>query len=339
MIRTVLLAISLLGFFLSAKQLLEYWDYQSVPVNVSKLLHQEVTPENLNTLIGTAINEDQLEDAKMYLAIGQSYDYPLHYDYYEQHIEQRDTQLRKIKKGINNFSSGFISGKGSDTSGVSGALVSDFTVVGDARDLYEQYQAHSNGEEVNQLIVGLAGVGIGLTVVTYGSGGTTAVAKSGTSVIKLAAKTGRLTRRFSDELLRLSSRVFDWSLFKQSFKQSDNFSDVRRAVQKSFNRAAAKPLQGMAKQVNNIRKNSSLVDTLDMMRYVETADDLRRLNKFTSKHQSLSKGILRLLGKGALGSVRILRKTTGFFLSLAGTVFSFIFSILFLFSYGKKKPR
>ncbi len=41
-------------------------------------------------------------------------------------------------------------------------MTSDFTVVGDARDLWEQYQLYAKGEPVNELIVTLAGVGVGL---------------------------------------------------------------------------------------------------------------------------------------------------------------------------------
>ncbi|MEE9303880.1 MAG: hypothetical protein V3U84_08840 [Thiotrichaceae bacterium] len=335
MIRTLLLTFSLLGLVFSGKQLLGYWDYDSQLANVKDLLYSQVSPEQLSTLVGKAINEDRLEDAKTYLAVGKRYQYPLHYDYYYQYINERDTQLRRVKKNISNFSTGFVTGKGVDASGITGAMTADFTVIGDVRDLYQQYQLHNEGEAVNQLIVGLAGVGIGLTAVTYGSAGTASVAKVGTSTLKIAAKTGRLTKKFSSELVRVSSKIFDWKLFKQSIKQSSHFSDIPRIAKKSFHPSALRPLQKMAKNIDNIRINTSLPDALHMLRYVENSHDLRRLEKFTVKHKHLSKGLLSLLGRGALRSVRILRKTTGFLMSLMGTVVSAIFSFLFLFSYRK----
>lgn len=339
MIRFVMLAISLLAFAYSCKQALNYWDFQAQLVDVKILLHEEITPEILSEKVGSAINEDRLEDAKMYLKIGKLYNYPLHYDYYSSHIQQRDTEIRKFKKSVSGFSSGFLSGKGENTSAISGAIISDLTVIGDARDLYQQYQLYNNGENVNQLVVGLAGAGIGLTAATYGTAGTTLTAKAGTSVFKLAAKTGRLTKGFSTELLRMSKNVFDWRLFRQSIKQSNKLSDVRRIAQQSFHPSALRPLQSVAKSTNAIRVNTSLADTLRMFRYVENSDDLRRLEKFSIKHKHLSKGMLNLLGKGALRSIRVLKRTTQLLLSLLGAIISAVFSLLFLFSRKRVKRK
>ena len=333
----MLLVISLSAFAYSSKQALDYWDFQTQLVDVETLILQKITPEQLSEKIGNAINEDRLEDAKVYLAIGRLYQYPLHYDYYSSYIQQRDTELRKFKKSVTGFSSGFLSGKGENTSGISGAIVSDLTVVGDARDLYQQYQLYNKGEDVNQLIVGLAGVGIGLTAATYGTAGTTLTVKAGTSVFKLAAKTGRLTKGFSVELLRMSKNIFDWRLFRQSIKQSNKLSDVRRVAQQSFHPRALRPLQSVAKSTNIIRVNTSLADTLHMLRYVENSDDLRRLEKFSLKHKHLSKGMLSLLGRGALRSVRVLKRTTQLLMSLLGVIVSALFSLLFLFS--RKRQR
>ena len=332
MIRFFLLVLSLAGFAYSSMQFLEHWDYQKQLVDVQELLYQQITPDQLSEKVGKAINEDRLEDAKTYLAIARLYQYPLHYDYYYSYINERDTQFRKLKKNVSSFSTGFLSGQGSDSSGVTGAVISDFTVIGDARDLYRQYQLHANGKEVNQLVVGLAGVGVGLTAATYGTAGVTLTAKAGTSLLKIAAKTGRLTRSFRSELLRMSRKVFDWKLFQQSLKQTNNLSDIRRVAQKSYHPSALKPLKKVAKNTNAIRKNTSMADTLHMLRYVENGDDLRRLEKFTVKHKHLSKGLLSLLGRGALRSVRVLKKTTAFFLSLLGTVVSALFSLFLLFS-------
>jgi hypothetical protein len=339
MIRFLLLIISLASFAYSGKQLLSYWNYQTQLGDVQELLYDQVSADQLNEKIGKAINEDRLEDAKTYLAIGKLYHYPLHYDYYDSFIQQRDTKERRIKKSISSFSSGFMSGEGSDASAITGAVVSDLTVIGDVRDLYHQYQLHSKGGEVNRLIIGLSGVGIGLTAATYGTAGTALSAKAGASVFKLAAKTGRLTKSFSSELLKMSKKAFDWDIFSRSIKQSTKFTDIRRIAQQSFHPSALKPLKGMAKNVSIIRSNTSLADTLHMMHYVENSDDLRRLGKFTEKNKGLSKGILSLVGRGAMRSVRVLKKSVQLFLSLAGTIVSALFSLIFMFSRKRSKTE
>lgn len=43
---------------------------------------------------------------------------------------------------------------------------------------------------------------------------------------------------------------------------------------------------------------------------MDNADDLVQLEKITVKYGSQTKGIVKVLGKGALRSVKVLRKTT-----------------------------
>lgn len=339
MIRFLFLIISLAGFAYSGKQLLSYWNYQTQLTNVQELLYDQISADELDKKVGNAINEDRLEEAKTYLAIGKLYQYPLHYAYYNAYIEQRDTKARQVKKSLTQFSSGFVSGQGTGSSGITGAVVSDLTVIGDVRDLYHQYQLYDKGKEVNRLIIGLAGVGIGLTAVTYGTAGAALSVKAGTSVFKLAAKTGRLTKGFSSELLKMSEKVFDWNIFIKSVKQSTKISDFQKIARQSFHPSALKPLKGMAKNISKVRANTSLADTLSMMRYVENSNDLRHLEKFTSNNKKLSKSILSLVGRSALRSVRILKKSIEFVLSLIGTILSALFSLIFLFSRKKSKVK
>ncbi|CAA6805920.1 MAG: Unknown protein [uncultured Thiotrichaceae bacterium] len=337
MIRTVLLAFFLLSFAFSVKNMLDYWQYDESIPEVSDLLVESVSPDRMNHLIGDAINQDRLEDAQQYLEIAKLYGYQLDYAYYEKHLEALDTSLRKIKRDTKSFFDGFMSGKGDDTAGISGAVTSDFTVVGDVRDLHRQYQVHAKGEEVNQLIVALSGVGIGLTIMTIGSAGSTASVKAGTSLFKVAVKTGRLTKSFSKELLQKASKVFDWPMFQKSIKNTSSLTDVRRAVRQSYHPSAMSSLAKTASQMSNIRKQTSLADTLNMMKHVDNGKDLARLNKFTLKHKKHSAHLLALLGKGAIRTVKVLRKTTVFLLSVFGSLISGLISLVLLFSSGRKK--
>lgn len=337
MIRTVLLACFLLSFAFSVKNMLNYWQYDEAIPKIVDLLVESVSPEQLNQLIGDAINQDNLEVAEQYIDIAKRYGYQLDYAYYEKHLTELDTPLRKIKRDSKSFVDGFMSGSGNDTAGISGAVTSDFTVIGDVRDLHRQYQQHAQGEDVNQLIVALSGVGIGLTMMTAGSAGSTATVKAGTSLFKVGVKTGRLTRSFSTELLQKASKVFDWPMFQRSIKNTSSISDVRRAVRQSYHPSAMVSLEKTASQISSIRKQTSLADTLNMMKYVENGQDLARLEKFTVKHKKHSAHLLALLGKGAIRTVRVLRKTTAFILSVFASVVSGLISLILLFSSGHKK--
>jgi hypothetical protein len=209
-----------------------------------------------------------------------------------------------------------------------GAITSDFTVVGDVRDLWEQYELYSQNKPTSDLIVALAGVGVGLTAATVVSAGTASPAKAGVSTLKMATRTGRLTPRFQAYLLRQASNVFDTKAFMRTIKAEQNIDGVRHAVQSAYQPAAVDTLTGLASHTNSIRQASSIVDTVHLLQYVDNADDLRRLEKITVKYGSETKGIMKLLGKGAIGTIRVLRRTTELVVSLVSTLLSFLGMLL-----------
>lgn len=334
-LRITLLLLSLSGFIFSLVQLSKYWEYEDKAQNIATLMNNSVSNEQLDSAITSAIHEDRLDDARMYLNIAHLYHYPLDFPALEAEIEQRNTIAHRINTNVKHFAKGFLNGKGSDGAGIAGSVTADFTVVGDIRDLREQYNRQQEGKEVDQVIASLAGAGLGLTLLTIGTAGTTAAAKGGVSLIKLAAKTKQLTKSFSKEIMQSARRVFDWNKFSGAIKTGSKLGDLRRAAKSAFHPKAIKPLEATAKRMVRIRKASNTSDALHMLRYVDNTNDLRRVEKFTLKHGILAKGYLKLLGKGVLRTARVVRKTTKFLLSLVASLISGLFSFLFMFSYRR----
>lgn len=331
-LRLTFILLSLSGLALSLVQLSKHWNYEDKAQDIAKLMQQSVSSEKLDKAISTAITEKHLDDAKMYLKIARLYHYPIDIDAYEQQITKINTLEYRVSNNVKNFTHGFIHGKGDDTASITGSVISDFTVIGDVRDLREQYIRQQEGKEVNKVVASLAGAGIGLTLVTIGTVGTTAGAKGGASLLKFAAKTKRLTKGFSKQLAAQGRKVFEWNKFSSAMKTGSNFADIRRAAKMSFHPKAIQPLKVTAKRMYAVRKASNTKDSLHMLRYVDNTKDLRRLETFTLKHGLLAKGYLKLLGKGILRTTKVLKKTTGFLLSVLGSIFSSLFSLLFMFS-------
>lgn len=329
-----LLALSIAVFGLSLFSVFQYWDYEEAFVDISKQLRLNISDKNITDEIKNAIKHSQFDDARMYLDIAESHQYDLDYSKYRLEIARKDTRLRKIATQVTSFAEGFFGGKGDNIAGVAGSVGADFTVVGDARDLYREYSKYEKGENVNELIVALSGAGIGLTALTIGTLGSAAPAKAGTSIIKVAAKSQRLTLRFQKQLLKHGRNIFDWQTFTRLSKQNKGFRNIRVAAKQAYHPEAIKPLKNIAGQVNRIRKSSSTVDTIHLLKYVETTDDLRHLERVTVKYGSKSKGLMKLLGKGALRTVRVLRKTTELLLSIIGSVLSGLFSLFLFFFRG-----
>jgi hypothetical protein len=319
----------------SLYQVTQYWKYQETLIDISKELRLKVGNAEIGNEIQTAIENSDFDDARMYLQIARSNNYTIDYGHFLQQLDEKDTRFKRFMTNTSNFADGFIKGDSANLAGIAGAVSADFTVVGDVRDLRKEYTKHQQGEEINELIVILSGAGIGLTALTIGSLGTAAPAKTGTSLIKIAVKSKRLTRGFQKQLMRLGRNVFDWPAFMRLAKHDTSVNNLRRAAQRAYHPEAIQPLQTIATQVNSIRKSSSAVDTLHLLKYVENADDLRHLEKMTIKYGPQTKGLFKLLGKGALRTVRILRKTTALLVSLIGSVISGFFSLIFMFSSRK----
>ncbi len=324
---------------MSLKQLTKHWEYEEAPADTHHLMVTTVNAQTLHKEITEAITEGRFDEARMYIRIGKKHGYGLYYDQYQQQLLQQDTNGRRIKDNVEHFVNGFVSGKGSSGAGVAGAITSDFTVVGDVRDLHQEYTHYQKKEPVDELVATLSGVGIGLTALAIGTAGSSAPAKAGVSLVKMAKKTRKLTLPFQKQLLRMGSNVFDWNGFLKIAKSGKGMKNLLQAAKKSYHPKAIEPLKKMAGQVSQIRKSSSVSDTLYMMKYVESTKDLRNLSKVAKKHGKNSRGYLALLGKTMFRGGKILKKTTEFFIGLISSIVSFIFSLIFLFPTKKKNKK
>lgn len=337
LVRIFMLIISLSAFAYSLLLLSDYWEYEEVPSNIEEKFKHTVQQKQLEAEINQLIAQDKLDEAIETVQLAQHFGYNIDYQSYRKRIDQINTLEHRTTKNVKDFVDGFISGKGDTTAGFAGAIGSDFTVVGDLRDLNKEYTKYQNGEEINQLIVALSGIGVGLTAATIGSGGMTAPVKAGASIIKLASKTGRLSRRFTQDLIHMSQRAFNWNTFTRLSKSDTSIRGIKLAASQAFNPRAMKSLSELAEQANSIRKLTSTTDTIHLLKYVENADDLRRIEKIATKQGKYTKGIMKFLGKSALRGTKILKRSIELFISLAGLVLSGIFVVYFMFPSTKKK--
>ena len=327
-LRLGLFIISLSAFVLSFYQVTQYWNYQDVLVDLTKQLKSNVSKEAIESEIQDAFDRSDFDDVRMYLEISRENNFPLAFSVYEQQLIEQDTQVKRIVNNTSNFIDGFLKGDGSNIAGIAGAVSADFTVIGDVRDLKKETSKYLDGNEVNELIVILSGTGIGLTALTIGSMGSAAPAKTGASMMKLAVKTQRISKGFQKQLVKLGRKVFDWPAFTRLVKQDKSLNNIQRAAKRAYHPKAIQPLKKVAVQVNGIRKSSSAVDTLHLLKYIENTDDLRHLEKVTAKYGNQTKGLMKLIGKGALRTVRVLKKTTELLLSIVSSIVSGSLSLL-----------
>ena len=331
-----LLLISVLLLAGSVKALLDYWQYDEMAVDVAQMMLHQVNADEVRQQVQEAIASNNPVDARMYLSLAATFGYAVQPAEFEAELQRLESPLNTARRTVNDFATGFFEGNASSGAGVAGALTSDFTVVGDARDLWEQYQLYAKGEPVNELIVTLAGVGVGLTAAAVVSAGAATPVKGGVSTTKLAARGGRLTPRFQQFLLRQGSEVFNYKGFLLAARAERNVDGMTKAAIRAYNPQATRAIQQTAEQVNSIRKASSTADVVHLLSYVENGEDLLRLEKLSLKYSTQTKGIMKLLGKGAIGTVRVLRKSVELLISALASLVSFI---AFMVSLGGIKLK
>ncbi len=114
------------------------------------------------------------------------------------------------------FARGLITGEPKDMAGLAGTTLGDLFVFGDLRDAAREGGRLAMGEPADELILGLAGVGLAITAGTYATLGASMPARVGLSVAKAARKSGRLGADLAATIGRMLRGVVDWGRLKQA---------------------------------------------------------------------------------------------------------------------------
>nr|HPQ96915.1 hypothetical protein [Thiolinea sp.] len=242
MFRYILFLVSFGFLVTSLVSVLSYWRYDVVMQDIPALMLRRVGDVELRARVEEALAANNPDEARMYLRIGETFGYEVTLEEYRQRIEAMETPWEVAKRSVGSFTSGFVDGQGESSAGVAGAITADFTVVGDVRDLYEQFDHYQQDQPVDSVIVTLAGVGVALTAATVISGGSAAAAKSGSSALKMAVRSGKITPRMRRLLMRQGSDVFDYQRFMRATRGERSLGGIRRAAVNAYNPAAAQAL-------------------------------------------------------------------------------------------------
>src|SRR5262249_7708461 len=107
-------------------------------------------------------------------------------------IESAEQDAAKTSSQAVRFARGFITGKPEDVASAARMLTGDLFLFGDVRDVVREGWHGLRGEEVDKLVLGLAGTGIVVTAGVYASAGLAAPARAGLTVAKAARRGGHM---------------------------------------------------------------------------------------------------------------------------------------------------
>ena len=302
-----------------------------VKPNIDKELRQKATATYLNSHIQEALKQERYDDAKDYIDLANFLHISINPNLIKEY-KSANTPLKKHLREGKSFVKGFIFGKSDDSLSLAGSVTSDFTFVGDIRDIYKEGSKYIEDKDYDKITLSLATIGVALSASTIASLGTTAPIKASASILKAANKSRKLTRGFKALLKNKLERSVDLKVLKRvdlsSIKSIEKNSKV---FIKSIN---PKPIEAIAKDLNKIKKNSSTIDTLKLMKYIDNEKDLKAVLKLSNKYKKNTKGVLKVLGKSALrGSKFVLKKSAKFIYYLYGLVASIIGFIVSLVGF------
>lgn len=222
----------------------------------------------------TYINQKKYADAYEYLNYFMQFDYVKNnpeatklLEEIKQHRSQLSYQTKKALEGA-------LKGISDEPIGNTAAIISDFFLFGDLRDLVIQGKNYFDEKEVDEVIVTLSAVGVIATATTYATAGTSSAAKAGISTLKLARRANKLPTwlgRYMKSMLPL-------------MRQSKSI----------------KPVKPIFNNIQILHKQVGTKNTLTLLSHTKNYKALPSLVKITTKYGKQTPVLLKLAGKNSI---------------------------------------
>jgi hypothetical protein len=188
-----------------------------------------------------------------------------------QQLKKATTKQASWTDKAGRFVHGLWTGEPTDIASLAGTAFGDLFVFGDIRDAAREGTRYLTGQHYDPWILGLAGVGIGMTAVTYVSAGAAAPERVGLSVVKAARRTGRLNPALLVRVAREAVKVED-----------------------------AGGLVELAENAGRVETKAGTQAALDGLAIAEEPQDMARLARLSAAKGGKTRAIVKLLGRAAI---------------------------------------
>jgi hypothetical protein len=211
-------------------------------------------------------------------------------------------EAASVSRSLGSFARGLLTGEPEDLSGLAGTAVGDLFVFGDIRDATREGARLATGQEADELILGLACVGLAVTAGTYVTVGLAAPVRLGLTVVKAAGKTGWIGGRLLLWISRSLRDIVDWSALSRAVRGADIAEPAAavRGAREAVKAEKARDLIGFARDVGRVQAGAGTQAALDGLRLAEGPRDMSRLARLAATKGSRTRAILKLAGRGAI---------------------------------------
>ncbi|MFD2181078.1 hypothetical protein [Rhodoplanes azumiensis] len=234
-------------------------------------------------------------------------------------VAEAGTAAAQAARTAKSFGMGLVTGEPEDGAGLAGTLLGDLFVFGDVRDAVREGGRLATGAEADELVLGLACVGLAVTAGTYVSLGVAAPARAGVSVVKAAWKTGKMGAGLAAFTARSLHGVVDLAQARRAVSASALLQPTvaARGLKAAVKLDKAEPLVDLVRDAGKVQAKAGTRAALDGLKLAEGPKDVARLARIAETNGGKTRAILKLGGRATL----VL--TTG-----AMTLFNWSFSAL-----------
>jgi hypothetical protein len=230
---------------------------------------------------------------------------------------------------MQSFAMGLVTGEPDDAPGLAGTALGDLFVFGDIRDAVREGSRLAAGEKADELVLGLAAVGLAITAGTYMSAGVAAPARVGLSLAKAARKAGKLGGELAVYVGRALRGIVDWGALKRA---ATGFSVTEPAVAIRAAREAVKMekaggLVRLARDVGRVQGKAGTKAAFDALKVAETPREMGRIAKLAEKEGGKTRAILKVVGRGAIALSIAAFDLGAWILGALFTLFAFVSSL------------
>jgi hypothetical protein len=217
-------------------------------------------------------------------------------------VEAANATLARTVQAAGSFAHGFVSGEPKDAAGLAGTAVGDLFVFGDIRDAVREGGRLASGEEADELLLGLACVGLAVTAGTYASLGAGGPVRLGVSALEGARKAGQISGRLGVWLGRSLREAVDLTALRKvatpvSLTQP---ATAVRTVREAVKLDRAGGLVRLMEDTGRVQAKAGTRAAMDGLRVAESPKDMGRVARLAEAKGSKTRAILKLGGRAAI---------------------------------------
>ncbi len=306
----------------------------ATPFNIQKELKKKANKEYLEKNIQQELNSHKLYEAKTLINLATFLKVDINKSLIQK-FQEENSSFKQIIYQSKEFLNGFITGKINSTASLVGSFSSDFSLIGDIRDIYYEGNRYLNHQEYNKLILSLSLAGVALSIGAIPSFGATLPLKAATATLKGASKNRYLTKDFQSVLEKKLSK----SIHLQQLKQIDLSSiEALKKDQKKLSKLVEfKHIKPILNSLATITKNTSTLDTIKIMRFIHSEKELHKAALITKKYKKNSYGLFKVLKRDIFRGVKfVFKKGILYFTILFLITILFIIWLFTLLSFIKR---